>query len=39
VDIEPDPSLLPRLRTTVLLVGLVLVAVALAFEGLRALRT
>jgi hypothetical protein len=39
VDIQPDPSLLPRLRPTLLVVGLVLVAVALAFEGLRALRT
>jgi hypothetical protein len=39
VDIEADPSLLPRLRPTVLVVGLLLVAVALAFEGLRARRT
>lgn len=39
VDVEPDPSLLPRLRPTVLAVGLLLVAVALAFEALRARRT
>jgi hypothetical protein len=39
VDVAPDPSLLPRLRVVVLVVGGLLVALALGFEGFRALRT
>jgi hypothetical protein len=39
VEVAPDPSLLPRLRTRLLVTGLVLVAIALGVEGWRTLRT
>jgi hypothetical protein len=39
VEVAPDPSLLPRLRTPLLVLGLVLVALALGVEGWRRLRT
>ncbi len=39
VEITPDPSLLPRVRTPVLVLGLLLVAIALGAEGWRRLRT
>jgi hypothetical protein len=39
VAVAPDPSLLPRLRVPVLALGLLLVAIALGFEGWRRLRT
>ena len=38
VDIAPDPSLLPRLRTAVWLLGGLFVALALGGEGCRSLR-
>jgi hypothetical protein len=39
VEIAPDPSLLPRVRTPVLVLGGLLLAVALLTEGWRRLRT
>jgi hypothetical protein len=39
VEVVPDPSLLPRWRTAVLAAGVLLVVLALGFEGFRALRT
>jgi hypothetical protein len=39
VEVAPDPSLLPRWRTAVAVAGALLVALALGFEGWRALRT
>ena len=39
VDVAPDPSLLPRLRVPLLVLGLALVAAALLFEVLRRRRT
>jgi hypothetical protein len=39
VDVAPDPSLLPRIRSAVLIAGALLVALALVFEAYRSLRT
>jgi hypothetical protein len=39
VEVAPDPSWLPRVRTLVLALGLLLVALAVAAEGRRWLRT
>ena len=39
VEVAPDPSLLPRLRTALLVVGGLLVALALGFEVFRRTRT
>jgi len=39
VEVAPDPSVLRLVRTPVLAVGLLLLAVALGFEGWRRLRT
>jgi hypothetical protein len=39
VDVAADPSLLPRLRVPLLVLGLALVATALLFEILRRRRT
>jgi hypothetical protein len=39
VEVAPDPSMLPRWRRAVLAAGALLVAFALGFEVLRALRT
>lgn len=39
VDVAPDPSLLPRLRTALLVVGGLLVALALGFEAFLRTRT
>jgi hypothetical protein len=39
VEVAPDPSLLPRLRTALLVVGGLLVALALGFEAFLRTRT
>jgi hypothetical protein len=39
LEVAPDPSVLPRWRTAVLALGALLMALALGFEGFRALRT